>query len=65
MTYTTIMGDTWDGIAYKVYGKGAHMTTLMLANQEYLELVVFSAGTILKVPELKNDSTSALPPWKR
>ena len=33
-TYTSIQGDTWDMIAYKVYGKESAMVQLMEANSE-------------------------------
>lgn len=64
-TYTTIMGDTWDGIAFKVYGQGARMTTLMIANQEHIETVIFSEGILLEVPEIKDEANLSLPPWRR
>lgn len=66
MTYTTTQGDTWDGIAYKVYGKGAMMTTLMVANQALNDTVIFEAGVTLTIPEISSPEVSlTLPPWKR
>ena len=34
-TYTTIQGDTWDLIAYKLYGEEKYMKNLIEANEEY------------------------------
>ncbi|WP_421663658.1 tail protein X [Lysinibacillus telephonicus] len=63
-TYTTIQGDTWDIIAYRVYGTSFVMSQLMQANPDYMKIGVFSAGTVLKMPDI--DTTEAneeLPPW--
>lgn len=64
-TYTTQLGDTWDAIAYKVYGKEAYMTTLAAANVAHIEKVIFSAGIVLQVPDAPADVSVTLPPWKQ
>lgn len=64
-TYTTIQGDEWDKISYRIYGSEYFMTKLMDANPEYIDTAVFSSGVILKVPEVEAPLPSALPPWKR
>ena len=67
-TYTTVSGDMWDSIAFKVYGTTAQTGKLMAYNSEYLdENFVFPAGIELRVPELTNADAdlSALPPWRR
>lgn len=66
MTYTTIQGDKWDGIAYKVYGDTKFTDVLLEANIEYRDVFIFSAGVVLEVPEVETRITSDdLPPWKR
>ena len=65
MSYTTIQGDTWDVIAYKLYGLESRMLQLMEYNPEHMHIVVFSAGIILTVPELQEEVMSYLPPWKQ
>lgn len=66
MSYTTVSGDTWDGIAYKVYGNETFAGFLIDANTAYIETVIFSGGIILMVPELpKEDTMIGLPPWKQ
>lgn len=50
-TYTTISGDTWDMIAYRVYRNELWADRLMLANTQHLEYMVFPAGIVLNVPE--------------
>lgn len=51
-TYTTVQGDAWDGIAYKLYGDEAYMQVLIEANWPLLDVLVFSSGTEITVPEL-------------
>ena len=63
-TYTTKQGDMWDSIAYKVYGDEYKLHYLMDANKEYVEIVIFPAGIVLTIPELTDDETTNLPPWK-
>jgi len=67
--YTTMQGDTWDYIAYKVYGEqpGAelYMHTLLDANPAYLLYVVLPAGVVLNIPDIQVELPKTLPPWKR
>ena len=34
MTYTTVQGDMWDSIAYKIFGNAAATDQLMALNQQ-------------------------------
>lgn len=63
MTYTTISGDTWDGIAFKLSGAESNMTALIQANLEYSEYVIFPAGITLYVPAFELSEYDTLPPW--
>lgn len=65
-SYRTVQGDTWDMIAAKVYeglGGEAFTSELIDANPRYVETVIFSAGEVLNVPEVKVPSSRLLPPW--
>ncbi|MGG4096208.1 tail protein X [Paenibacillus lautus] len=64
-TYTTIQGDTWDSISFKVYGEEEHVTYLMRANPEYIRTTVFSGGITLMIPPYPVGQSSSLPPWKK
>lgn len=64
MTYTTVLGDTWDKIAKEVYGNELYAGYLMKHNYHALDIFVFSAGTVLNIPELKEEDTTDLPPWR-
>lgn len=64
--YKTISGDTWDMIAYKVYGDCKYIDKLMEANINLAEVFIFSANTIINCPEISVEITAdTLPPWKR
>lgn len=65
-TYTTTQGDTWDRIAYALYGDEHRMSELIKANIAHAETLVFSAGVVLAVPEQgKAKPAASLPPWRR
>lgn len=50
-TYTTISGQTWDAIAYVLYGNEYYCTQLMDENRDKLDYFVFPDGIVLKLPE--------------
>ena len=64
-TYTTIQGDTWDVIAYKVYGKEACMAKLIEANDDLAHIAVFSSGVKIVCPPFEPRASKILPPWRR
>ncbi|KEO84754.1 tail protein X [Tumebacillus flagellatus] len=63
--YTSIQGDTWDSISYKLYGTEKHMTVLMEANPSIMSTVIFGAGVAITAPDVGQQTTTNLPPWKR
>ncbi|GIO33128.1 membrane protein [Paenibacillus albilobatus] len=63
-TYSTLQGDTWDCIAYKLAGSEAFMIPLIHANPQHADIVIFSAGFTLNVPDLPVDAPDSLPPWR-
>lgn len=63
-TYATIQGDTWDLIAYKLYGSEKYMKNLIEANWPLLEVLVFSSGTVINVPDIPEDSDEDAPFWR-
>lgn len=64
-SYTTIQGDMWDLIAYKVYGHERYMSTLIEANQAHQDVTVFPAGVTLTCPGIGIETAATLPPWRR
>ena len=64
-TYTTITGDTWDAVAYKVWGNEMYTDTLIKANLEHKDTFIFPAGVMLTLPEIELEVSESLPPWKQ
>lgn len=64
--YCTVKGDTFDTIAYSVYGDTALVAPIMDANPAYIETAVFGPNVTLEIPKLeKTDDSIYLPPWRR
>jgi phage tail protein X len=63
-TYTTKSGDMWDNIAKEVYGSEYDADILMQANPLHIGTFIFSAGTVLNVPDIQESNDGTLPPWK-
>lgn len=65
-SYTTIQGDMWDLIAYKVYGNERYINLLLEANQKHRNTAIFSSGVVLICPDVPADALPEfLPPWRR
>ena len=64
-TYTTIQGDTWDLISFKLFGSEKYMKNLIGANWPLLETLVFSSGTVITVPDLPEESDEDAPFWRQ
>lgn len=64
-TYTTIQGDAWDAIAFKVYGDESYTGWLMQNNLPILDTFVFGAGVVLNTPDLpEGDTSTDAPIWR-
>lgn len=67
-TYLTVSGQTWDQIAYEVYGDEYKCDILMDANRALLDYFVFPAGITLQVPDLETKRNSMVhsdyPEWR-
>lgn len=62
--YTTKHGQQWDEIALEVYGDEKHADILMQANPRELGTYQFPAGVVLNTPELQEEQSTLLPPWR-
>ena len=63
-TYTTVQGDTWDMIAYRTMGSCDYVDQLMNANQQYIDIYIFSAGITLQIPEVQEAAVESAVPWR-
>ncbi len=67
-TITTVQGDTWDTIAYRVYGNVLRTQDLMEAreNIRLLDFQVFPGGVTVATPEIEeNTALDDLPEWRK
>lgn len=67
-TISTIAGDTWDTIAFRVYGSVLRTQALMEAreNIRLLDYQVFPAGIVVATPEFESPvAADDLPEWRR
>lgn len=66
--YTTIEGETWGSIAWKMYGSMSGITTLIQANPSVPMYTIFPTGTVLYIPIVDDTDSSIissnLPIWK-
>ncbi len=68
--YITQQGDTWDYIAWRVYGDEYMETILLQANPQYLTTYLFEAGCRLWCPEAESvadeeEEEEEIPEWRR
>ncbi len=64
--YRTKSGDTWDLIAFEQLGSCEYVSRLINQNRQYSNTAIFSAGTVLTLPEItENTRVENLPPWRR
>lgn len=64
--YTTTAGDSFDMIALAAYGDELLSSTIIQANPDYCDVLIFDAGVALYIPVIDNvDLPASLPPWRR
>ena len=62
--YITVQNDTFDAIAYRLWGDEHLAERLMAANPDYMDVLIFAPGTTLLVPDVASSPAYAdLPPW--
>lgn len=49
--YTTVQGQTWDQIAFEVFGTEYMADKIMDLNRDKLDIFVFPAGVMLALPD--------------
>ena len=64
-TYTTKSGDMWDSIAKEQMGNEKYMSLLVTANENYSGTIIFSAGVIINIPDIKEEIPQYVPPWRK
>ena len=62
--YRTKRNDTFDKIAYDLYGDEKIASYIIDANPEHADVIIFDEGINLYLPKLVQIETSTLPTWK-
>lgn len=65
MFYETQLGDTWDVIAKNNYGDEKYADFVMENNPTLIATTIFSAGTLVWVPEFPPEDEVELPEWRK
>ena len=64
--YTTKEGDMFDMIALNFYNEEKMATTIIEANPDYADVVIFDADIELIIPIVEDvDGIETTPPWRR
>lgn len=61
--YQTIQGDTWDLIAYRIWGSEYLLPLLLEANPEHRHMHVFDGSIKLNIPEVDTTVYTPRPAW--
>lgn len=62
-SYTTIQGDTWDLIAYRLWGSEYLLPLLLEANPKHRYTIIFTGDVVLNVPIIDTAIYSLRPAW--
>lgn len=65
-TYITVEGDTFDSLALIFYHDEKLASTIIQANPDHCDTLIFEAGVSLTIPEAAAAvMPETLPPWRR
>jgi len=64
--YQTVAGDTFDLIAYKLFGDRRYTRHMYEENPDHTDVMIFEGNVALNVPEVEEPKTTAtdMPPWR-
>ena len=64
--HVTIEGDTFNGLALEYYNDEKQASTIIKANPDHCDTLIFEAGVVLTIPdETATTMPESLPPWRR
>ena len=64
--YTARAGDTWDLIAFNLYGNEMKSTDIIAKNPRMTHILMFEGGEKINLPEtIETAKSSTLAPWRR
>lgn len=64
--YIARNGDTFDSLALTAYNEERMASTIITANPDLSDVLIFEGGEALQIPIIENVETpDTLPPWRR
>ena len=64
--YTAQGGDTFDSIALAAYNEERMASTIITANPDLCDVLIFEGGELVRIPIVETVNTpDTLPPWRR
>ena len=64
--YTAQGGDTFDSIALAAYNEERMASTIIIANPDLCDVLIFEGGELVRIPIVETVNTpDTLPPWRR
>lgn len=64
--YTAQGGDTFDSIALAAYNEERMASTIIAANPDLGDVLIFEGGELVQIPIVETVTTpDTLPPWRR
>lgn len=64
--YTAQGGDTFDSIALAAYNEERMASTIIAANSDLSDVLIFEGGELVQIPIVEAVTTpDTLPPWRR
>lgn len=64
--YTAQGGDTFDSIALAAYNEERMASTIITANPDLCDVLIFEGGELVRIPIVEAVTTpDTLPPWRR
>ncbi|MEF2589897.1 MAG: LysM domain-containing protein [Oscillospiraceae bacterium] len=64
--YTAQGGDTFDSIALAAYNEERMASTIIAANPDLSDVLIFEGGELVQIPIVEAVTTpDTLPPWRR
>ena len=65
-THSTAEGDTFDALALEYYNDEKLASTIIQANPDHCDTLIFEAGISLLIPDVSTVTLpETLPPWRR
>ena len=58
--YVTSQGETWDQIAFEIFGDESYMKELIEANPDYTGVFSFEGGILLDIPDINRNISFAV-----